>query len=87
MFIKSFIIAALNPPNTMQELCSKMTEGLASQSINKILPDGLLCTNAKKVAKHDPNTVRGVPAVVQRVTDMTSIHENAGSIPGLSQVG
>jgi len=67
-----------------------MTEGLASQSINKILPDGLLCTNAKKVAKHDPNTktpVRGVPAVVQRVTDMTSIHENAGSIPGLSQVG
>ena len=27
----------------------------------------------------------GVPAVAQRVTNLTSIHEDEGSVPGLAQ--
>ena len=29
--------------------------------------------------------VIGVPAVAQRVTNLTSIHEDVGSLPGLAQ--
>ena len=31
------------------------------------------------------NKNQGVPGVVQQVTNLTSIHEDAGSIPGLGQ--
>ena len=48
----------------------------------------------QKLAQHCKSTIlkltklkTGVPTVAQRVTNLTSIHEVAGSIPGLCSVG
>ena len=38
-----------------------------------------------KLSEANEYLTRGVPAVAQQVTNSTSIHEDAGSIPGLIQ--
>ena len=45
-----------------------------------IKPDNIKTNSIKKWTK-------GVPIVAQWLTNLTSIHEDAGSIPGLCSVG
>ena len=52
--------------------------------------DNWQCNTSEKVKQiHRMNKVRkgtsGVPIVAQRLTNLTSIHEEAGSIPDLAQ--
>ena len=43
----------------------------------------LRCVRYKN--NHSVNTHWGIPVVAQQLTNLTSIHEAAGSIPGLAQ--
>ena len=49
---------------------------------NAWLTNGMVSTKNSKVLKKLPI---GVPVVAQQETNLTSIHEDAGLIPGLTQ--
>ena len=62
----------------LKSLCNTQAPGDVTVKVSQLMPEYCLQVNALK-------PFEGVPVGVQRVKNLTSIHEDVGSIPGLAQ--